>query len=118
MQDARLPRTLFAFPRRGRGNLFFVLLRGIAGVVASHFKRAGCPERLQTKSLSLRRFVGVSVLAVLVGLGIPRIISLMPPELINLPKKQLLARARTSCGNARVPELLFRVVRLAPFSSL
>jgi len=31
---------------------------------------------------------GVSVLAAMIGFGIPRIISAMPPQLINLPNKQ------------------------------
>jgi len=60
----------------------------LPAVVASHFNAQGVPNGWQTKSAFFAVFVGVSVLAVLVGFGIPRIISLMPPELINLPKKQ------------------------------
>src|SRR5437667_366923 len=88
MQDARLPRTLFAVLAAGAAIYFSSYYAELPAVVASHFNAQGVPNGWQTKSAFFAVFVGVSVLAVLVGFGIPRIISLMPPELINLPKKQ------------------------------
>ena len=88
MQDARLPRTLFAVLAAGAAIYFSSYYAELPEVVASHFNAQGVPNGWQTKSAFFAVFVGVSVLAVLVGFGIPRIMSLMPPELINLPKKQ------------------------------
>ena len=80
--------------------LIFVLLAAYAAihfssyysqlpeVVASHFNASGVPNGWQTKPAFFGVFVGVSVLAVLVGFGIPRIISAMPLQLINLPNKR------------------------------
>ena len=42
----------------------------------------------QTKSAFFSVLIGVIVLAAVVGFGIPRIISAMPMELINLPNKR------------------------------
>ena len=88
MQDARLPRTLFAVLAAGAAIYFSSYYAELPEVVASHFNAQGVPNRWLTKSAFFAVFVGANVLAVLVGFGIPRIISLMPPELINLPKKQ------------------------------
>ena len=47
-----------------------------------------CPERLANQVCFLCGVRGSECSGSAVGFGIPRIISLMPPELINLPKKQ------------------------------
>jgi Na+/proline symporter len=57
-------------------------------VVASHFDGHGVANGWQTKSAFFTLFVGVSVLAAVVGFGIPRIIAAMPAHLINLPNKR------------------------------
>jgi uncharacterized membrane protein len=57
-------------------------------VVASHFNARGVANGWQTKSAFFSMFVGVSVLAAVVGFAIPRMISVMPVELVNLPNKR------------------------------
>src|SRR5690349_7774813 len=42
----------------------------------------------QTKPAFFTVFVGVSILAAVIGFGIPRIIASLPPQLMNLPNKQ------------------------------
>ena len=57
-------------------------------VVASHFNARGVANGWQTKSAFFTVFAGVSVIAALVGFGIPRIVTAIPVELINLPNKR------------------------------
>jgi uncharacterized membrane protein len=88
MRDPRLPRLLFAVLAAGAAIYFSSYYPQLPDVVASHFNAQGTPNGWQTKAAFFGVFVGVSVLAVLVGFGIPRIISAMPPQLINLPNKR------------------------------
>jgi hypothetical protein len=57
-------------------------------VVASHFNGRDVPNGWQSKPALFGLFVAVSVLAAVVGFGIPRIIATAPPQLINLPNKR------------------------------
>jgi len=86
--DSRLPKFVFALLALYAAVHFSYNYPQLPGVVASHFNAQGLPNGWQTKSAFFAVFVGVSVLAVLVGFGIPRIISAIPPRLINLPNKQ------------------------------
>jgi len=88
MQDARLPRTLFAVLAAGAAICFSSYYAELPEVVASHFNAQGVPNGWQTNSAFFAVFVEISVLALLVGFGIPCLISLMPTQLINLPNKQ------------------------------
>lgn len=67
---------------------FSSLYSQLPEVVASHFDGRGVANGWQTKSAFFGVLVGVSVLAAVFGFGIPRIISAMPMELINLPNKR------------------------------
>jgi len=60
----------------------------LPGVVAPHFDGRGAPNGWQTKPAFFVVFVGVSVLAVVIGFGIPQIITVLPAQLINLPNKR------------------------------
>jgi uncharacterized membrane protein len=88
MQDARLPRLVFAVLTVGAGIYFSTYYAPLPDVVASHFDGRGVPNGWQTKSAFLRVFIGVTALAAVVGFGIPRIVATLPPQLINLPNRR------------------------------
>jgi uncharacterized membrane protein len=88
MQDARLPRLVFAVLTVGAGIYFSTYYAQLPDVVASHFDGRGVPNGWQTKSAFLRVFIGVTALAAVVGFGIPRIVATLPPQLINLPNRR------------------------------
>src|SRR5258708_17954757 len=56
--------------------------------MASHFNARGVANGWQTKSAFFSVLIGVSVLAAVVGFGIPHLIKLLPPEFINLSNRR------------------------------
>jgi len=88
MTDARLPRLLFWLLVAVAAVQNLLYYPRLPGVVASHFDVHGVANGWQTKSAFLGVFLAVSVLAAIVGFGIPRIIAAVPPQLINLPNKR------------------------------
>jgi uncharacterized membrane protein len=86
--DSRLPKLVFVLLALYAAIHFSHYYPQLPDVVASHFNGRGSANGWQTKSAFFVVFVGVSVLAAVVGFGIPRIITALPPELINLPNKQ------------------------------
>jgi uncharacterized membrane protein len=88
MQDARLPKLLFAILAVGAAIYFSTYYAQMPDVVASHFNGRGVPNGWQTKPAFFGLFAGMSALAAVLGFGIPRIIASVPPQLINLPNKQ------------------------------
>jgi len=86
--DSRLPRLLFVGLAAYAAFHFSSYYSQLPDVVASHFNGRGVPNGWQTKSAFFMVFAGVSALAAVIGFVIPRIISAMPPQLINLPNKQ------------------------------
>ena len=84
---SRLPKFIFALLAAYAAIHFSSYYSQLPEVVASHFSGRGVANGWQTKPAFFTVFVGVSVLAAVIGFGIPRIISAMPPQLINLPNK-------------------------------
>jgi uncharacterized membrane protein len=88
MQDARLPKLIFAVLAVGAAIYFSTYYSQLPDVVASHFNGRGVPNGWQTKPAFFGLFAAVGVLIAIIGFGIPRIIASVPPQLINLPNKR------------------------------
>ncbi len=86
--DSRLPKLIFVLLVLYAAIHFSYYYPQLPGVVASHFDAHGTANGWQPKSAFFRVFLAASVLAAVVGFGIPRIISAIPAELINLPNKR------------------------------
>jgi serine/threonine-protein kinase len=87
MQKSRLPKLVFVLLAVWAAFYFSSLYAQLPEVMASHFNARGVPNGWQTKSAFFSVLVGVSVLAAVIGFAIPRVISALPPEYVNLPNK-------------------------------
>jgi uncharacterized membrane protein len=85
---SRLPKLIFVLLAAYIAVYFSSYYSQLPNVVASHFDAHGIANGWQTKFGFFRVFVMVSVLAAVIGFGLPRIIALVPAQLINLPNKQ------------------------------
>lgn len=87
MQKSSLPKLVFLLLAVGAAFYFSSLYAQLPEVMASHFDARGVPNGWQTKSAFFGVLIGVSVIAAVVGFGIPMLITALPPQLINLPNK-------------------------------
>ncbi len=85
---SRLPKVVFALLAGYAAIHFSSYYPQLPGVVASHFDAHGIANGWQTKPAFFSVFVMVSALAAVFGFGVPRIIGIVPAQLINLPNKQ------------------------------
>src|SRR5260370_42652960 len=83
-----LPKFVFVLLAVGAAIYFSSLYAQLPEVMASHFNARGTPNGWQTKSAFFSVLISVSVLAAVVGFGIPRPITLLPPSFVNLPTKR------------------------------
>lgn len=88
MRDPRLPKWLFVVLEAGAAIYFSSYYAQLPDVVASHFNGRGVPNGWQSKPAFFALFVAMNVLAAVIGFAIPRLISAVPPQLINLPNKR------------------------------
>ena len=86
--DSRLPKLIFVLLVLYAAVHFYYVYPQLPPVVASHFDARGVANGWQPKSAFFVVFVAVSVVAVVVGFVIPRILTVLPTQLINLPNKQ------------------------------
>ena len=85
--NSRLPKLVFLVLAVCAGLYFSSLYAQLPDVMASHFDARGVQNGWQTKSAFFSFLIGVSVLAAVVGFGIPRLVMILPPQYINLPNK-------------------------------
>ena len=86
--DSRLPKLILLLLALYAAFHFSSLYSQLPSVVASHFDGRGTPNGWQTKQAFFTGFVGMTVLCVLIGFGLARLIGAMPVQLINLPNKR------------------------------
>ena len=84
---SQLPRLIFVLLVLLAAVYFSYYYPQLPEVVASHFNGQGAANGWQTKPAFFTVLISVSVLAAVVGFGVPSIIAALPPELINLPNK-------------------------------
>jgi uncharacterized membrane protein len=87
MSRSSLPKLVFFLLAAYAAIHFYGYYQQLPEIVASHFNGRGAANGWQTKSAFFTVLVGVSVLAAVVGFGIPSIIAALPPQYINLPNK-------------------------------
>jgi uncharacterized membrane protein len=85
---SRLPKLILTLLAAYAALHFSWYYQKLPDVVASHFDVHGIANGWQTKPAFFRVFAMVSVLAAAFGFGLPRIITKVPAQLINLPNKQ------------------------------
>jgi uncharacterized membrane protein len=85
--DSRLPKLIFVLLALYAAIHFSYYYPQLPSTVASHFGKNGAPNGWQTKAAFFQVFIFVSVLTVVIGFAIPKLIFVFPPQLINLPNK-------------------------------
>ena len=86
--DSRVPKLIFLFLALYAAAHFSSVYPQLPGTVASHFSSRGAPNGWQTKEAFFGVFVALSVLAVVIGFAVPKLIAALPAQLINLPNKR------------------------------
>ena len=86
--DSRLPKLIFMLLVLYATIHFSYVYPQLPPVVASHFDGRGVANGWQPKSAFFVAFVALSVLVVVIGFAVPQILTVLPPQLINLPNKQ------------------------------
>jgi len=110
MMNTRLPKVCFVLTGLYAAVRFSFYYPKLPATVASHFDGRGTANGWQSKDAFFVVFAGVSLLAALLGFGIPRLIEAMPMRLINLPNKEYWL-----AGEQRTASLTFLKAHFAWF---
>jgi uncharacterized membrane protein len=85
--DPRLPKMLLVLLIVTALIYFSYLYPQLPERMPSHFNSSGAPNAWMPKSSFFTFFPGVIFLVCLISLGVPKLISRLPPDQINLPNK-------------------------------
>lgn len=85
--DSRLPKIIFVLLALYAAAHFSAVYPQLPSLVASHFNGRGAPNGWQPKQDFFEVLVIVCVVVAIIGLAIPKIISVLPSQMINLPNK-------------------------------
>lgn len=85
--DSRLPKLIFVLLALYAAVHFSDLYSQLPNVVASHFNARGAANGWQTKQAFFGVLVIVSAVVAIVGFAVPKIISVLPSQMVNLPNK-------------------------------
>lgn len=84
---SRLPKLIFVLLALYAAVHFSAVYPQLPGVVASHFNERGAPNGYQPKKAFFEVLIIVSIIVAVIGFAIPKIISVLPPQMVNLPNK-------------------------------
>lgn len=85
--NSRLPKLIFVVLVLYAAVHFASEYPQLPAVVASHFNERGAPNGYQTKQSFFGVLIIVCVVVAVIGFAIPKIISVLPLQMINLPNK-------------------------------
>ena len=85
--DSRLPKLIFALLALYAAVHFSAVYPQLPNMVASHFNGRGAANGWQTKQAFFGVLVIVSAVVAIVGFAIPKMISALPSQMVNLPNK-------------------------------
>lgn len=85
--DSRLPKLVFVLLVLYAAIHFSSVYSQLPAMVASHFDERGAPNGWQPKQAFFEVLIIVSVVVAIVGFAIPKLISVIPVQLMNLPNK-------------------------------
>ena len=90
--DSRIPKLTFGLLALYGATHSSSAYPKLPDLLASHFNARGAANGWQTKPAFYGILVSVSVLAAVIGFAIPKMIAVLPAQLINLPNKNYWLR--------------------------
>lgn len=85
--DSRLPKLILVLLALYAAVHFSAAYSQLPSVVASHFNERGAANGWQPKQAFFEILIIVSVIVAVIGFAIPKVISALPLQMINLPNK-------------------------------
>jgi Protein of unknown function (DUF1648) len=110
--DSRLPKLIFVLLVLYAAVHFASVYSQLPGVVASHFAARGVPNGWQAKQAFFQVLIIVAVVVVVIGFAIPKLISVLPVQLIHLPNKNYWLAPEHVAPDHGLPERPHWMVRV------